>query len=79
MTQTITTNDVLLYIYNELDDIRAKAVEDEMLMNDKLAELYLNLTDNKRMINTNLCSPGQHVLDKIKAYAANTKQKFADI
>lgn len=79
MAPTITANDVLLYIYNELDELKARAVEDELLINDHLAELYLLMSDNKRSLNANLYSPGEGVVNKIRAYAASSQQKLAGL
>ncbi len=69
-----TTNDMLLYINNELS-LTQKAIFEQALLDDSmLQEQYVQLTGNSYVPNTTtqFISPSQRTVDSILAYARAT-------
>jgi hypothetical protein len=69
MTKTFTRNDVIRYVYNELNTKENKAIELAMLLDQDLAEEFYELSKVKRTLNRIVKEPSKRVIDNILNYS----------
>lgn len=73
MSQT-SKGDLVRYLYQEMDSLESRALEDAMENNPLLAQEYKELAEAKQMLNGLQERPRHQVLKNILAYAAQTGQ-----
>jgi hypothetical protein len=69
MTKTFTRNDVIRYVYNELNTKENKEIELAMLLDQDLAEEFYELSKVKRALNKIVKEPSKRVIDTILNYS----------
>lgn len=70
MTKTFTPNDVILYVYGEIDSpLEKKEIEDAMVMNSDLADFFYEITSLQSSISKIVKEPSAKVIDKILNYS----------
>lgn len=69
MIRTFTQNDVLRYVYNELKPGEARALEQQLLIDNDLMECYRELKEQAEGLNDTLLSASRRTLDSILNYS----------
>ncbi|HXA02649.1 MAG TPA: hypothetical protein VNW99_11715 [Cytophagaceae bacterium] len=69
MTKTFTRNDVIRYVYNELNTKEKSDIELAMLLDQDLAEEFYELSKVKRTLNRIVKEPSKRVIDNILNYS----------
>jgi hypothetical protein len=69
MTKTFTRNDVIRYVYNELNTKEKKDIELAMLLDQDLAEEFYELSKAQRGLNRIVKEPSKRVIDNILNYS----------
>jgi hypothetical protein len=69
MTKTFTRNDVIRYVYNELNIEEKKDIELAMLLDQDLADEFHELSKVKRRLSRIVKEPSKRVIDNILNYS----------
>lgn len=75
MTQTFTPNDVLRYVYGETNEQNAQKIENALLLDEELMELYDRLKASLHVVNEytendeNLMQPSDRVVGNVLQYS----------
>ena len=69
MKKTFTRNDVIRYVYNELNTKENKEIELAMMLDDDLAEEFYELSKAQRALNRIVKEPSKRVTDNILNYS----------
>jgi len=75
MTKTFTQNDVIRYVYNELNIEEKQDIELAMLLDQDLADQFYELSKLKRSLNKIVKEPSQRVIDNILNYSKSLSLK----
>ena len=65
MTKTFTRNDLIRYIYQETTEREKKEIEQELLLDNKLFEVYKNLAEVSMELDRVELSPSEKTINKI--------------
>lgn len=69
MTKTFTQNDVLLYVYGELNTKKHKDIEKEILCNNEMSDLFYEVCTLKDLIKKVEKEPSKKAIDNILNYS----------
>lgn len=69
MIKTSTQNELLQYVYNELDEAHCKQLEAALMHDEDLAEECAELLISKQELDGLTCKPGFHVISNILNYS----------
>ncbi len=71
MIQTFTLDDVVRFVYEEMDDDEAHKIRNAMLFDNELMDMYHQLTGVKQILNANPISkePSKPVMNRILQYS----------
>ena len=69
MIRTFTRNDVIRYVYNELNTKENQEIELAMLFDPDLAEEFYEMSKVKRTLNRIVKEPSKRVIDNILNYS----------
>jgi anti-sigma factor RsiW len=69
MTKTFTQNDIIRYIYHELEDAEKRALEQQLLIDDELRDQYLSLSQMKQRLSAVELRPSDAVIESVLLYA----------
>ena len=65
MTKTFTRNDLIRYIYQETTESEKQEIEQELLLDNKLFEVYKNLAEVSMELDRVELSPSEKTINKI--------------
>ncbi len=65
MIKNFTENDILLYIYGEVDALEAEHIEIALLVDNELNNFFLETTYLKSAIDTIKIAPCEQIIEKI--------------
>lgn len=68
MHKTITSDDLLLYVYNEASDHLSKEIEDHMKWDDNIREELLRFMKAKDGLSLLSKKPSKQSVDRIKSF-----------
>jgi hypothetical protein len=71
MTKTFTQNDIIRYIYQELEHSEKRALEQQMLIDDELRDQYLALRRMKQQLSAVELEPSASTVERVLLYAKN--------
>ena len=71
MTKTFTQNDIIRYIYHELEDAEKRALEQQLLIDDELRDQYLALSRMKQQLAVVGLQPSAKAVESVLLYAKN--------
>ncbi len=66
MKQLFTPNDLLRYIYKEMNAVEEKEIEHQLFIDMQLANEYNNLLEGISILERAEVSPGNHLIDDLK-------------
>ena len=70
MTKIFTPNDVILYVYGEIESPAEKTeIENALIMNSELADFFYEITSMKSSISRIVKEPSVRVIDRILNYS----------
>ena len=69
MIRTFTQNDVIKFIYQELTDADADALREQLLYDTALMDLYRDLKEQHKDLNSSMCSASNRTLNNILNYS----------
>ncbi|MBC8172547.1 MAG: hypothetical protein H7X71_01460 [Chitinophagales bacterium] len=72
MTKTITQDNLIRYIYNELSAEEASLIEEALKADWESKELYEQLLDSKSQLDKVALQPKKILIDTILAYSRDT-------
>lgn len=69
MTQTFTQNDIIRYIYKETSEEESLEIDNALLCNPTLLEMFLELDAAKVQLDGLIMVPSDHIVDNIIHYS----------
>ena len=72
MSETITLNHLILYLYNETELTDSVLVQHTLDTNEEAAEEYKQLIEARQLIDQTFTSPSTHSITSILAYSQLT-------
>jgi len=69
MTKTFTQNDVVRYIYEETTEAENKEIEQALICDARLQEMYKELDAVKKRLDHSLKQPSDSVIESIMNYS----------
>ena len=69
MIKTFTPNDVVRYFYNETSNQENLEIEQALIIDSELMELYKELKSSVELLDSIQIKPSDRVVDKILAYS----------
>lgn len=69
MTQTFTPNDIIRYIYRETSEEETLEIDNALLCDSALLDVFLELDAIKVQLNSAMKAPSDHVINNIFRYS----------
>ncbi|MBP7512304.1 MAG: hypothetical protein KA981_10255 [Bacteroidia bacterium] len=79
MAQDYTENDLILYLYKELNEAETKELESALLVNPQLQTLFNNLKAGMAVLNQLEAEPSQTSIDLILEYSQKSAAKLEEV
>lgn len=74
MIQTFTPNDIIRYIYKETSEQENARIENALLSDRALLEIFKEFSLIKRQLERAMHDPHEHVIDHVLAYSKSLDQ-----
>jgi hypothetical protein len=79
MAKDYTENDLILYLYKELNEAETKELESALLVNPQLQTLFNNLKAGMAVLNQLEAEPSQTSIDLILEYSQKSAAKLEEV
>ncbi|WKN32310.1 hypothetical protein PZB74_02955 [Porifericola rhodea] len=79
MIQTFTLNDLVRFLYDEMNEDEAHKMQEALLLDDELMDMYQDLLSSKHTLDSNPIrkDPSQSSIDKILNYSRSCDLQVA--
>lgn len=71
MNSNYTNDDLILYIYDELEPVKATALAEEIVRNPQLAEEFRKLKEIHNKLDDESCAPHPTTINMVMDYSAS--------